>query len=415
MPDIAIKIFIIGFLSVATIVEGAEFELHPSLAVSEEYTDNLFETPTNRISDYITRVMPGLAARYSAPALTGDLSYVFDYRHYARKNREDEVTHSLSAKGHLTGVENFMYLDVSDEFKRVSLDATRDVTKESLFVNQSDRNVVTASPYFTLRPTERVAVKSGYRFIDTRYFGSSGIDKTDHIAFLNMTYELSRRWSLTADYTFSRELAAIYNFSQHRALGGLRYEYGENSFVFAQAGNAWITYDSGQSLNSFNWNAGITQAFDTVAATLTTGVKYDEDPLSSMVKESFVSGSLEKRLKRGSLNLTSTYSEYLPTVYLPTTTAVQQTTKYGATVRGQYELSENLNGNLAFTAEKYEKPQFSSYTRRYQVDSAFTYLLSKLLTASLTYIYTDCYSPSTLNEADNWHGNRAIFEIKKTF
>ena len=156
-----------SILSVTTVAQGAEFEVHPSLAVSEEFTDNVFETPTNRISDYITRVLPGIALSYRAPALTGDLNYVFDYRHYARNTRGDETTHELSAKGHLTAVENFMFLDVSDEYQRVSLDVTRDVTKESLFLNQSDRNVATVSPYLTFNPTERILVKTGYRFIDT--------------------------------------------------------------------------------------------------------------------------------------------------------------------------------------------------------------------------------------------------------
>ena len=411
---------LISILSVATIAHGAEFEIIPSITVSEEFTDNVFDSITNRTSDYITRTLPGLALSYKAPILTGNLNYVFDYRHYARKTREDETTHSLSAKGLMSGVENLLFLDVSDEYQRVSLDVTRDVTKESLFVNQADRNVVTASPYLTLHPTERIMLKPGYRFIDTRYFGSSGIDntidKTDHIAFLNITYELSRKWSLTADYTFTRELVVIDNFSQHQSLAGFRYEYADKSFLFAQAGKTWIEYDNGQPFNNVLWNAGLTHIFDTVTATIITGVKYDENPSSNIVQESFVNGTVEKRFQRGTLSLSPYYSDYVPTnSYTQQTNSTNQNTlqtkKYGATVRGQHEFNADLKGNLAFKTEKYE--QQGSYTRLFQVDSGLSYLLGKQLTASLTYIYTEYYSPGIAT--DNRHVNRAMIEIKKSF
>jgi hypothetical protein len=404
-----------SILSVATVAQGAEFEVHPSLAVSEEFTDNVFETSTNRISDYITRTLPGLGLSYKAPALDGTLNYTFDYRHYARKNRGDETTHTLSAKGHLTAVENFMYLDVSDEYQRVSLDVTRDVTKESLFLNQSDRNIATASPYFIFYPTKKIMVKAGYRFIDTRYFGTFGYDKTDHVATLDVAYQLSERFSLTANYTFIRETAVIDNFNQHQTLEGIRYEYADKSFVFAQGGYFWTDYDSGQRLNSIAWNAGITHAFDTVTGTVTTGVRYDEDPTSNIIKESFVSGTIEKRFKRSSFSLSSQYSEYTPTKTDPlqTNPGSLKTKKYGATAGCMYELTTDLNGRLGITAEKYEYPQLDSHTRRYQVDSGLSYLLAEQLTASLSYIFVDYYSPDIAT--DNKHVNRAMVEIKKTF
>ncbi len=172
MSNVLRETVLFTILSIATVAQGAEFEMHPSLAVSEEFTDNVFETRTNRTSDYITQTLPGLAMSYKAPALTANLDYVFDYRHYARNTVPDDIAHTLSADGHLTAVKNLLFLDVSDEYQRVSLDVTRDVTKESLFVDQTDRNVVTASPYLMFNPMERIMVKTGYRFIDVRYFGT---------------------------------------------------------------------------------------------------------------------------------------------------------------------------------------------------------------------------------------------------
>lgn len=397
-----------SMLSVAAVAQGGEYELHPSLAVSEEYTDNVYETNTNREFDYITRVLPGLAASYKAPALTGDLSYVFDYRNYARGSHKDDTTHALSAKAKLTAADNLLFLDVSDEYQRVSLDVTRDVTKESLFVGQADRNIVTVSPYLTLRPSERIPIKAGYRFINTRYFSLPAIDKTDHIAFFDLAYELTKRFSLTAGYTFTREIADIGNFSQHQGLAGFRYEYADKSFIFAQAGNSWIEYDNGRHLNGFVWNAGFTHEFDSISATITTGVKLDEDPLSNSIQESFVGGTLEKRFQRGTLSISPNYSEYVMTE-----TAIQKTRKYGSTAKVNYEFSTDFKGRLAFTIEKYEQLLQGGYTRRSLVDSGLSYLLADQLTVSLSYIFVNYFSPSIV--ADNREINRAMIEIKKTF
>jgi len=408
MPNVLLKSTVFTVLTVATAAQGAEFQLHPSLAVSEEFTDNVFETRTNRVSDYITRALPGLIMIYKAPRLEGDLNYLFDYRHYARDSRGDEVSHTLNAKAKLTAVDNLFFLEAADDYQRVSLDITRDTTRESLFVNQSDRNVFTASPYFTLRPSERIPVKGGYRYIDTRYINSPGIDKTDHVAFLDIAYELSKNFSLTAGYTFTREFADIDDFSQHQALGGFRYEYAEKSFLFAKAGKTWTRYDSGQRLDSLAWHAGLTHVFDTVTATLITGVRYNEDPLSNIMKESYVSGIIEQRLKRGSISFSPMYSEYAMTK-----TDTLQTRKYGATVSGQYDFSADLKGKLAFTAEKYEQQLSDSYTRRLQVDSGISYLLAEQLTVALSYVYAGYYSPGIIT--DNFHVNRAMVELKKTF
>ncbi|MHB8121090.1 MAG: TIGR03016 family PEP-CTERM system-associated outer membrane protein [Desulfuromonadaceae bacterium] len=408
MPNALLKSTVFTVLIAATAAQGADFQLHPSLAVSEEFTDNVFETPTDRTSDYITRVMPGLVMGYKAPALEGDLNYVFDYRHYARDSRGDEVSHSLNAKAKLTAVANLLFLEVADIYQRVSLDVTRDTTRESLFVNQSDRNIITASPYFTVRPSERIPVKGGYRYTDTRYIDSLGIDKTDHVGFLDIAYELSRNFSLTAGYTFTREFADIDDFSQHQALGGFRYEYAETSFLFAKAGKTWTRYNSGENLASLAWNAGLAHVFDTVTATLVTGVRYNEDPLSNIMKESYVSGSIEQRLKRGSISFSPMYSEYATT-----RTDTLQTRKYGATVSGKYDFSVDLKGRLAFTAERYEQEFVDSYTRRFQVDSGINYLLAEQLTVALSYIYAGYYSPGIA--FDNRHVNRAMVELKKTF
>ena len=203
-------------------------------------------------------------------------------------------------------------------------------------------------------------------------------------------------------------MADIDDYSQHIALGGFRYEYSDKSFLFAQAGSSWTRYDSGRNFNSVVWNAGMTHVFDSVAGTLTTGLRFNEDPLRNIIQESFVNGIIEKRFSRGRVSVSPYYSEYVLTE-----TDFLQTKKYGAVVKGLYEISSDLSGRLALTSEKYEQPFFDTYTRRIVVESGLTYLLAERLTASISYIYVGYSSPDIL--AENRHVNRGIIEIKKTF
>jgi len=399
-------------VSLAGTAYGGEFQIHPSIAISEEYTDNVYDSSDNRTDDFITRTLPGIVLDYKAPALEAYMNYRFDYRYYARNSLDSETAHELTIKSHLTAVDNLLFLDVGDQYRRVSFDVTRDVTQESLFVNQTDQNIAFISPYLTLQPGALTKVKTGYRLQDTRYFNSQsdseGVDKTDHIGFLEITHEFSSRWSATCGYTFTHENAATNDFDQHQPFVGLRYEYADKSFVFGQAGYTWITYSDGHRLNNVYWNAGFSHVFDTVTTTINTGVKYNEDPLLNLTQETFVTGRLEKRFIKGALALALNYSEFTLA-----DTDTLETRKYGGVVQGRYEFTSRLNGSLAFTAEKYDEVLLDSYTRRLLVNSGLSYLLPADMTVSLNHIFVDYYSPDIAT--DNKEVNRVILEVRKVF
>jgi hypothetical protein len=412
MPTLHRITWALLILSLADVAQGGEFLVHPSLTVSEEYTDNVFETSGARVGDFITRTQPGIALTYKAPALDTELTYQFDYRYYARNSRSTDTTNEILAKGLLTAVENLLFLDVSDHYQRVSLNVTRDVSKESLFVNQTDENFASVSPYFTLHPGQQTTLKTGYRYLDTRYLNSQsssqGIDKFDHIGFLEVSYELSKNWSATFGYTYTHEEAATNAFDLHQPTVGFRYEYADKSFLFGKAGYSWLKYTDGHLLNDVYWDAGFDHTFGTVTATVNTGVTYGEDPLRNITRDTFANAKLVKHLLRGSLGLSVSYSEYAQAQQ-----DTVQTRTYGGTVEGRYEITSLLSGALAFTAEKYDQLLLDSYTRRFLVDYSLSYLLSEKLTVSLNHIFVDYYSPGIA--ADNYQVNRVIVAIRKVF
>jgi len=403
-------IVLAGIIFMASVSMAGEFEMHPAIAVSEEYTDNVFNSSNDRVDDFITRLMPSVAMGYKSQVLNADLNYMYDYRYYANGTHENNSAHVLAFNGYLIPVENLFYIDMTDVYERVSLSVTRDVTKESLYADQADRNLAIVSPYFKFKLGEgdRGTLKTGYRYVDTRYFDDHGVDKIDHVGFLDASYRTTERFWLTTGYVFTHETSDFDDYDQHLAQGGFRYEYGTNSFVFGQGGYAWTEFDDGHKFNSRFWSGGASHTFDTVTASMSTGVRYDEDPQRNIIQDNFVKVALENSLQRGAVGIFASYDEY---VLLETDTV--QTRKYGVGVHGRHEFTPDLNGRLAVTLEKYEEPILDGDTRRLLIESGINYQLGNQFTLALSHIYSE-YDSDDFAE-DNKYVNRGIIELRKTF
>lgn len=407
-PKTLISLFLVLVGLVGESATAADFSVTPSIAVSEEYNDNIFETETGKRTDYITRILPGGTLLYSTPLWDWNTAYTFDYRYYARRSRDDDTTHNLSTRGLVKVVDEVVFLELTDTYKRVSLDVSRDTSNESLFVNQSDQNIFSASPFVRIRSIPQTTVKSGYRYTNTWYKDPSGIDKTEHRAFADLSYEYSPYLTLTAGYIYALQETSVSDFTKHDVFAGLRYEYAEKSFLFAQAGNAWIVNRGGISLSSPVWNAGITHDFGTVVATVSTELRYTEDPLRAASEETTYGARIEKRLERGSLAVNASYSDFVDTA-----TDRLENRRYGGGFAVRHELTERLAGSLGFNAERYEQELRAGRTHKFFVDAGLTYLLPESFTLALNYRFIDYSSPQIA--ADNHRVNRAIVELRKTF
>ncbi len=394
---------------------AAEFSIHPSIAVSEEYNDNVFDSRIDKKTDYITRVLPGIALKYNAPFWDWDIAYNYDYRYYARNSHDDDNTHNLLGKGLVRIIDDFLLLDVSDTYRRVSLDVSRDYTQESLVANQSDSNIVTASPYFVFRSGQKMTVKTGYRYSNVWYRDPAAIDKREHSGFIDATYDYSSKLSFNANYTFTHQ-NSINEYDKHAPFAGARYEYADRSFIFAQGGYTWIFYKNGFNTKNPYWNAGVNHTFGTFTAYFNTGVQYPEDPLSGLTRETDYTLGLNKNMERGNVGLSVYYSKYdeenSGRIIVDGTNS-GRTKKYGAGITSKYDLTEKLGGTLAANVEKYDQKNTGSYTRRILVNPGLSYMLPKEISISLNYTFIDYYSPGIFS--DNYQVNRVILEVNKTF
>lgn len=386
-------------------VFAGEFSFHPSIAISEEFTDNVFEERDNKKSDFVTRLLPGIAMTYNASLWDWNLNYAFDYRYYAKNSRSDDTTHNLNVSGLTRVIKDLLFLEVSDVYSRVSLDVSRDRTTEGLFVDQSDSNTFIASPYFSFRPGPKTTVRTGYRYRNVWYKEPEGIDRRQHIGFAEATYEYSPKLNLTASYTYTRE-NSIYPYNRHAPYVGFRYEYKDRSFVFAQGGYTWFSTKNRGDFNYPFWNGGITHTMGTYSVSLTTGVTYPEDPESTITRETDYALTLTKEFSRGNVGLTVSYADYSGDV-------VDIENRYLAGITARYEIGAKLVASLATSVEKYDHRGSNTYTRRIFINPALTYPLPKEIFLTLNYIYADFYSPRIYD--DNYSVNRVILEARKTF
>lgn len=397
-------------------VSAAETLIKPYIDLSEEITDNIYELPSSKRTEFITRIRPGATYHYLSPLWTWDAAYNFEYRNYARGSRGDEYTHDGALKGNISLLKNFLFLDLNDTYRRVTLDVSRDAaTESSLFLNQTDQNIATISPYLLWRLRGDNTLKTGYRFTDTRYWNSAGslnstgIDKQVHRGFADLTHDITSKLSLSAGYAFTRLESNPTQFNKHDLYGGFRYQYADTSFVFGQLGNSWQQFDGGPDVNYLFWNAGITHDFRIAVATLETKVSPSEDPLNVSTKETSYSGKLEKTMERGMLGLSAAYSEYVHTE-----TDLMDRRRLGFSAMGRYEVLQDLTASLTTTGERFSRKTAADYPYRFTGSAGLSYALKNELTLGLTYTYVT-YRYELDSAAGAKDINKVVVDVKKSF
>lgn len=421
MPWIARSIVITVFLvvgsflwspapvSAADTVPAADRALKPFLAISEEFNDNIFEVPSDKRTELITRVQPGATFRYQSPFWTWDAAYSFDYRNYARNSKNDEYKHDASLMGNIALVENFLFLDLSDTYHRVTLDVTHNAaTESSLFLNQTDQNTAVISPYLLWRMRGDNTLKTGYRYTDIRFWGD-GIERREQGAFADLNHEISTKFSLSASYGFTHLESQPTQYNQHDLSGGFRYEYADKSIIFGKVGNSWLHFNSAARASFLFWNAGIIHDMGFAVATVETKVQTAADPLSVSTKETSYSGRIEKTLQRGMAGLSVSYSEFVNTEI---DSGKRRSLMFSGT--GRYEILQSLTANVTATGERFSRLTATDYPYRFTGVAGLSYALKDDLTLGLTYTHAT-YLFDLDTTAGSKQINKAVVEMKKAF
>jgi uncharacterized protein (PEP-CTERM system associated) len=174
-------------------------------------------------------------------------------------------------------VEDFFFLALRDEYKRVSLDVTRNFAAQSLFVNQTDQNIGSVNPYFVLHPGIRTAANVGYTYQNIWYKDPAAIKKIDHIGYAEMVHEVTSKLSTTIGFRYTQDRNVIRDYRKATP-SRAGYEYIEGSSLYGTIGNMWVDFgNDGQETQLF-WAAGLSHKLSKFSFSFETGLRYIEDP-----------------------------------------------------------------------------------------------------------------------------------------
>jgi len=390
---------------------AAEYRIQPALTLSEEYNDNVFLTPTNPTHDYITRVLPSLHFVYSAPLWDWDVAYAYDYRYYNYKSRIHDSTSTLSLTNHTTLVKDFFFIDLKDIYSRVSLDSIHDFTQQSLFVNQTDSNIASATPYFTLNLSSRMTASTGYQYRNVWYKDPRAIDKTDHIVFADVSDEMSLKTFMTAAVRYTHTETKLLTLNRTDVSAGPRYEYADGSRIWFIIGNTWFASEQQEIRgNQAFWDTGIIHKFRTYSLSFNAALTYVDDPLRILRREDRYVGTFRKETERFTLGVTVGLWEYRDIL-----TKHLQDTRYSSGGTVSYVITPALQGTYSLTIDRYVNDQTETYYMLYLDMVRLAYQLGANTTLAVNYLFTHGYSPDAVNFNQNYDNNRINLELTKQF
>ncbi|WP_156963784.1 TIGR03016 family PEP-CTERM system-associated outer membrane protein [Muricoccus aerilatus] len=175
--------------------DGRAYTVRPSVVVQELWTDNLYQDPRNKRSDFITTITPNFYVAADTARLRGGLTYAPTYEYYANTPGQDRLDHRFVGDALATIVPESLFLALSGSGDTRT--ATGGYTPEGTTVVGRNNRVQTvnlsATPYYVHRFGGWATAIAGYSY---SYGSTSGSD-----AFLPGS---GQRYFTSQDYTSSQ-------------------------------------------------------------------------------------------------------------------------------------------------------------------------------------------------------------------
>jgi hypothetical protein len=386
-------VMILGALSTMAphYVEGAEYLIKPNIALGEEYNDNIFLTPEDRSADFISQFAPSLNIVYKVPLWDWDVSAFYEYRYYVRFHdyiKQSNIP-SFNLTNHTRIKDEYIFLDIRENYSKVSLDPTRDYTQESAFINQSDKNVLILNPYFIIRPTSQMTVTTGYAYSNTWYKDPTAIDQVDNTVYTGFQQDLSPRSIMTVGVIHDQNKNSVQDFTRDDAYLGYRYEYVLSSTLSVTVGNSWF-HDKTNAvrITQVFWDANLTHRYSTMTVTYEAGLRFVPDPFLILRREDRYLATVKKDVERTSLVVSGGLIEYrnIKNKHL-------ENSDYRVNGTLSHAISTTSKINLDLGADWWKDYLVYTKTQRYLTGVRFEHLFAENLILALEYRYTNVYSP----------------------
>jgi hypothetical protein len=363
--QVVVAVFLISFLLFPSLGSAqTHFELTPSIYTSETYDDNIFLTNTNKVSDYITAVTPGIAMRLLREHTNFQLSYAPSFVWYADRADQDTTRHSAGLTFGQDLAERLRF-DLTDTYLQSDdpLQDVQDVQGIRRTRNQYWTNSGMGNLSYIFGTENKLNVGYGGNYIKNNEVTLDNSEVQTPYANLAYWFDVKNGMELTYTYTdahFWREdnLPASNDYTAHAP--GIQYIRRFTPNAKAYIGYNYATYDFAghlqQNFSVHGGNVGLEYSFSpeyTVAASVGYFIRVNE--ITKNQDGPTYSASLTRRFARGNITVGGdggwTYQNLQQGVGL--TTGFSQ--YYDGYVNGAYQVLERVNvyAGASYRYDKY--------------------------------------------------------------
>jgi uncharacterized protein (PEP-CTERM system associated) len=187
-------------LALAQRASGADWTLHPTLAVRESYSDNIrLAPPQEAQSAWVSEISPGIAVTGNTRALKLNLAY--QIQKIVAQSEPDRLNQQLAASATAVLLTDQIFIDLSSSISQQNNSAFGPQLVDNIYVtgNQSTIKTNTISPYLRYR-------MNGFASTALRYtHGTVSSDnlsiQTDSLMLDLVGDNSGRRWNWSAAYS----------------------------------------------------------------------------------------------------------------------------------------------------------------------------------------------------------------------
>jgi hypothetical protein len=193
------------------------------------------------------------------PVWSFDLNYRPSYAYYADNHERDELRHAVTFAGGLTIVRDLLFLDVTDNYQRITLDTRKNTVGISDFVGQTDANELVLHPYMRRTLPELGVVEAGYRYANTESSEAAATDRQSHVADVKLDLAFGKRLGVGAMYRYGKTFSDNTSYDYDSNYYGLVIDYYFTPLIRAKAGAAVerLNSDIGSAARGTLWTAAV--------------------------------------------------------------------------------------------------------------------------------------------------------------
>ncbi len=431
-----------AFSATTTTFRGATFEFHPTLRLSEEYSDNFFQATSHSQSNFRSTLGPGFQLLMNGARTFGTAGLTVDLVHDTAPNSGDEVKvfpslnlavrYALTPRLALTFTETFIRNDspsTADQFGLRRGRQTFDTNTAGVSADWLLGQIATQAYYRNV-----LFFNEGASSSNTNSTNQNGIseatqnDSITNIFGLNASSRIFTDYVVRAGYEFSK--TDTVNSSNNSSVGGDTTSH----TGFASASRLFGLYTTAGVSTSYSYqtqdNTKIFNASLFGAYGVPSGLS-----LSASVGYSILNSDTQDNEGTVSVNAVASYRFTRAVISVGVLQDFQQTAQQGqnfGTVESRsyfgnflYQLTPFINTTLEARYSE-ATPTGTGNIQTNQTQTTLTYgaavnwLILRWLTASIRYDFTkqtgtNAFNQGSFNNGGNFKENRATLNLFATF